>query len=117
MTAKEIAKNAFMFLDEKKAIDIKIIDISNISVIADYFIICGGSNSRQVQAIAENVEEKLGKMGVEPKSTEGYSSANWILLDYQDIIIHIFDEENRLFYDLERIWRDGSLVEKEDLEA
>ena len=115
MTAKEIAKNAFMFLDEKKAIDIKIIDISNISVIADYFIICGGSNSRQVQAIAENVEEKLGKMGVEPKSTEGYSSANWILLDYQDVIIHVFNQEQRLFYGLERIWVDGKMVEIADL--
>ena len=115
MTAKEIAKNAFMFLDEKKAIDIKIIDISNISVIADYFIIFGGSNSRQVQAIAENVEEKLGKMGVGPKSTEGYSSANWILLDYQDVIIHVFNQEQRLFYDLERIWVDGKMVEIADL--
>lgn len=115
MTAKEIAKNAFMFLDEKKAMDIKIIDISQISVIADYFIICGGSNSRQVQAIAENVEEKLGKMGVEPRSTEGYQSANWILLDYQDVIIHVFNQEQRLFYDLERIWVDGKLVEIADL--
>ena len=115
MTAKEIAKNAFMFLDEKKAIDIKIIDISQISVIADYFIICGGSNSRQVQAIAENVEEKLGKMGVVPRSTEGYQSANWILLDYQDVIIHVFNQEQRLFYDLERIWVDGKLVEIADL--
>ena len=115
MTAKEIAKNAFMFLDEKKAIDIKIIDISNVTVIADYFIICGGSNSRQVQAIADNVEEKLGKMGVIPRSTEGYQNANWVLLDYQDVIIHVFNQEQRLFYDLERIWVDGKMVEIADL--
>lgn len=115
MTAKEIAKNAFLFLDEKKAIDIKIIDISNVTVIADYFIICGGSNSRQVQAIAENAEEKLGKLGVTPRSTEGYQNANWILLDYQDVIIHVFNQEQRLFYDLERIWVDGKMVEIADL--
>ena len=108
-------KNAFLYLDEKKAIDIKIIDISKISVIADYFIICGGSNSRQVKALAENVEEKLGKAGVIPKSTEGYQNANWILLDYQDVIIHIFNQEERLFYDLERIWSDGSFVQVSDL--
>lgn len=115
MTAKEIAKNAFLFLDEKKAIDIKIIDISNVTVIADYFIICGGSNSRQVQALADNVEEKLGKMGVIPRSSEGYQNANWILLDYQDVIIHIFNQEQRLFYDLERIWVDGKMLEIADL--
>ena len=115
MNPKEIAKNAFLYLDEKKAIDIKIIDISKISVIADYFIICGGSNSRQVKALAENVEEKLGKAGVIPKSTEGYQNANWILLDYQDVIIHIFNQEERLFYDLERIWSDGSFVQVSDL--
>lgn len=115
MNSNEIAKNAFMFLDEKQAIDIKIIDISKISVIADYFIICGGSNTRQVKAIAENVEEKLGKMGVVPRSTEGYQNANWILLDYHDVIIHIFNQEERLFYDLERIWVDGQFVEIADL--
>ena len=115
MNSKEIAKKAFLYLDEKKAIDIKIIDISKISVIADYFIICGGSNSRQVKALAENVEEKLGKAGVIPKSTEGYQNANWILLDYQDVIIHIFNQEERLFYDLERIWSDGSFVQVSDL--
>ena len=115
MNSKEIAKNAFLYLDEKKAIDIKIIDISKISVIADYFIICGGSNSRQVKALAENVEEKLGKAGVIPRSTEGYQNANWILLDYQDVIIHIFNQEERLFYDLERIWSDGSFVQVSDL--
>jgi len=115
MNSRDIAKNAFMFLDEKKAIDIKIIDISKISVIADYFIICGGSNSRQVKAIAENVEEKLGKLDVVPKSTEGYQNANWILLDYHDVIIHVFNQEERLFYDLERIWVDGQFIEIADL--
>ena len=91
------------------------IDISKISVLADYFIIAGGNNIRQIQSIADNVEEKLGKAGVAPKSMEGYNTSNWILMDYRDIIIHIFNQEERLFYDLERIWADGTTVEAADL--
>lgn len=116
MDSKELARKAFLYLDEKKAIDIKVIDISKISVIADYFIITGGSNERQVKAIADNVEEKLGKEGVIAKSIEGYHNANWILMDYGDVIIHIFNQEDRLFYDLERIWMDGQSVEVADLQ-
>lgn len=115
MNSKEIARKAFLLLDEKKAIDIKVIDISKISVIADYFIITGGTNERQVKALADNVEEKLGKEGIVPKSIEGYHNANWILMDYGDVIIHIFNQEDRLFYDLEKIWMDGQSVEIADL--
>lgn len=115
--SKEMAKIAVAALEEKKAKDVKILDISDISVLADYFIIASGSNRNQVQAMADEVQEKLYKAGFESRQVEGYQTANWILMDYQDIIIHIFDEENRLFYDLERIWRDGSLVEKADLEV
>lgn len=115
--SKDMAKIAVNALEEKKAKDLKLLDISDVSVLADYFIIASGSNRNQVQAMADEVEEKLGKAGFTPKQVEGYQTANWILMDYQDIIIHIFDEENRLFYDLERIWRDGNLVEKVDLEA
>lgn len=116
-SSKEMAKIAVSALEEKKAKDLKLLDISDVSVLADYFIIASGSNRNQVQAMADEVEERLGKEGHTPKQVEGYQTANWILMDYQDIIIHIFDEENRLFYDLERIWRDGNLVEKVDLEA
>ncbi|MCI9601397.1 MAG: ribosome silencing factor [Lachnospiraceae bacterium] len=115
--SKEMAKIVVNALEEKKAKDLKLLDISDVSVLADYFVIASGSNHNQVQAMADEVEEKLGKAGFTPKQVEGYQTANWILMDYQDIIIHIFDEENRLFYDLERIWRDGNLVEKVDLEA
>ena len=104
--SKEMAKIAVAALEEKKAKDIKILDISGVSVLADYFIIASGSNRNQVQAMADEAQEKLYKAGYEAKQVEGYQTANWI-----------FDEENRLFYDLERIWRDGSLVEKADLEA
>ena len=115
MTSKELAKLACDALDDKKALEIKVIDIHEVSVIADYFIIASGTNHNQVQAMADNVDETLGRAGYEPKQIEGYQNANWILMDYRDIVIHIFDEENRLFYDLERIWRDGTVVEVEDL--
>ena len=115
MTSREVAKKACSYLDEKKAVDIKIIDISKISIVADYFIIAGASNSRQVKALADNVEEKLGKEGVVPNHIEGYQSAKWILMDYNDVIIHVFNQEERLFYDLERIWTDGQVIEMADL--
>lgn len=114
MTSKELAKLACDALDDKKALEIKVINIENVSTLADYFIIASGTNHNQVQAMADNVDETLGRAGYEPKQIEGYQNANWILMDYRDIVIHIFDEENRLFYDLERIWRDGTVVEVED---
>jgi ribosome-associated protein len=113
--AKEMTALAVAALEDKKALDIKILDISDISTIADYFIIASGSNRNQVQAMADSVDEALGRAGHEVKNTEGYQNANWILMDFGDIIVHLFDEENRLFYDIERIWRDGKLVEKENL--
>ena len=115
MTSKELAKLACDALDDKKALEIKVINIENVSTLADYFIIASGTNHNQVQAMADNVDETLGRAGYEPKQIEGYQNANWILMDYRDIVIHIFDEENRLFYDLERIWRDRTVVEVEDL--
>lgn len=115
MTSKELAKLACDALDDKKALEIKVINIENVSTLADYFIIASGTNHNQVQAMADNVDETLGRAGYEPKQIEGYQNTNWILMDYRDIVIHIFDEENRLFYDLERIWRDGTVVEVEDL--
>lgn len=110
MTAKEITVTAFKALEDKKGEEITVIDISEISVMADYFIIVGGSNKNQVQALADNVSDELEKLDVHPKHIEGYSSANWILLDYGDVIIHVFNQEDRLFYDLERIWKDGKNI-------
>lgn len=115
--AKQMALTAFHALEEKKALDVRILDISRITVLADYFLIASGSNRNQVQAMVDEVEEELAKTGFRPKQIEGYQTANWVLLDYGDIIIHIFDEENRLFYDLERIWRDGSVIAPEDLRS
>lgn len=107
MNAKEMVKLAYEALSDKKGSDIKIIDIRDVTVIADYFIIADGSNPNQVQAMADNVQEVLGRAGCECRQIEGYQNANWILLDYRDVIVHIFCREDRLFYDLERIWRDG----------
>ena len=110
-TEKMMAQIACKAIDDKKGQDIKIIDIRNVSVIADYFVIASGTNSNQVQAIVDNVEEQLGRAGFEAKQIEGNRNSSWILMDYGDVIVHVFDEENRLFYDLERIWRDGKVLE------
>lgn len=112
---KDMVLLAVEALEDKKAEDICIIDISEVSVLADYFIIAGGNNSSQLQAMSDAVDEKLGKSGYPLKQIEGYNSANWILQDFGDIIVHIFDRENRLFYDLERIWKDGKIVDIDDL--
>lgn len=113
--SKEMANIAYKALEEKKAEDIRIIDISEISVIADYFIIASGSNPNQLQAMQENVDEQLYKAGYRAKQVEGNQRSSWILMDYNDIIVHIFSQEDRLFYDLERIWRDGKDIAPEEL--
>ena len=114
-TVKKMAGIAIQALEDKKAEEIRVIDISQVSVLADYFIIANGTNISQIQALADEVEEKLGRAGYPLKQIEGYDHANWVLLDFGDIIIHIFDKENRLFYDLERIWRDGKTIEPDML--
>ena len=113
--AKQTAKLALEALEDKKSNGCPHSGHYPCFYPADYFMIASGSNRNQVQAMADNVEEVLGKAGVHPKQIEGYQTANWILMDYGDVVIHIFDEENRLFYDLERIWRDGKVVEKEEI--
>lgn len=111
----KMAKIAYEALEEKKGEDIKIIDISEISVMADYFVIANGMNMSQVQALVDNVEEKLHKAGFEMKRMEGNRSSTWVLLDFGDVVIHVFDSEDRLFYDLERIWSDGKVISVDEL--
>ena len=101
----EMAKLACHALDEKKGKDIKVIDIHEV------FVIASASNQNQVQAMVDNVDETLGKAGFEAKQIEGTRNSSWVLMDYGDMIVHVFDEENRLFYDLERIWRDGKVLD------
>lgn len=115
--SKEMTKLAIAALEDKKANDVRVIDIAGVSVIADYFVIASGSNTNQVQAMADSVREALGRAGHEPRQVEGYGSANWILMDYNDIIVHIFSDESRTFYDLERVWRDGKEVSVGEFET
>ena len=115
MTSKELTKLAVAALEDRKAEDVTVIDISEISPIADYFIIANGTNQNQLQAMRDAADEALYKAGVKVKQIEGNQSSTWILMDYGDIIIHIFSKEDRLFYDLERTWRDGKVVDVSDL--
>ena len=111
---KEMAQLACKAIDDKKGKDIKVIDIHEVSVIADYFVIASASNQNQAQAIVDNVEEQLGRAGFEAKQVEGTRNSSWVLMDYGDMIVHVFDEENRMFYDLERIWRDGKVLDMDE---
>ena len=112
-TAQEMAAIVYKALDDKKAFDIKILDIKKISAVADYFVIADGTNKNQVQAMCDSVEEEMHKGVYSLYSVEGYSQGGWILLDYYDIIVHIFSDEARRFYDIERIWNDAADVTKD----
>ena len=111
MTDEEILRIAVKAIDSKRGENIRIIKIDELTVIADYFVIANGSSSTQVKALADEVEFKLSQAGLEPRRTEGYQGANWIVLDYIDVVIHIFHKETRDFYDLERLWQDGVEVD------
>ena len=104
--SKEMARIAYNALSDKKGEDIKIIDITGISVLADYFIIATGNSDSQVNALVENVEEELHKAGYALKQREGQTSGNWVLLDFGDIIVHVFGREKPLCYGLGEIWKD-----------
>lgn len=95
---------AYRAAESKKALDIKILNLVGISSFTDYFLVCSGTNPRQNHAISDEIGEQLAKLGYKPISTEGYESANWILMDYGDFLVHIFSTEARSFYDLERLW-------------
>jgi ribosome-associated protein len=101
----------------KKAADISILRLDEqASGFTDYFVVCSGANPRQVQAIADEVDEKLSATGVEPSHREGYNQADWVLLDYVDFVVHIFSESARKFYDLERLWKTATRLQLADLE-
>ena len=115
MKSNDMAKLAVAALEDHKAEDISVIDIREVSPIADYFIIASGNNQNQLQAMRDAADEALYKAGIKVQQVEGNQNSTWILMDYNDIIIHIFSKEDRLFYDLERIWRDGVPVDKASL--
>lgn len=112
----EAVKVAFNAIDDKMGVDIKVLDISEISPIADYFIIASATNSSQLRALAEYVEEELHKKcNIEKIHSEGTQTKSWILLDFNDIIVHLFNQEDREFYNLERIWADAKEIALETL--
>lgn len=113
MTSLETAKMAVKALDSKKALDIKVIKIQDISAIADYFVIATGTSSTHVKALADEVEAQLDEAGISVSHVEGYRSNSWILLDYVDVIVHVFSDEAREYYDLERLWQDGEIIDIE----
>ena len=113
--SREMAKTACRALSEKKAEDLRVIEISEISPLADYFIIATGSNTNQIQAMVDAVDEALTKEEHQVKQIEGNRNSSWVLMDYGDIIVHVFSQEDRLFYNLEKIWTDGKRIEVEDL--
>ncbi len=102
---------AFHAADSKKAIGIKILDLRAVTSFTDYFVICSGSNPRQNHAISDEIGARLAELGEKPSSTEGYESASWILMDYGDFVVHIFSEDARQYYDLERLWSMAEAVE------
>lgn len=115
MNSFEIIKFAAKVLNNKKAIDIKVIDISNISYLCDYFLICNGTGNIQVKALVDELDFKLSNKNINYKRREGYTASNWVVLDYGDVIVHIFDTITREFYNLERLWYDGKIIEAKDI--
>ena len=113
--SKKMCKLAYDALDDKQGMDIKVLDIHDISVLADYFIIAHGNNPNHVQALIDAVDDSLSKDGYTVKSIEGYQTGSWILMDAERIIVHVFHKDARLFYDLERIWSDGRIIDPAEL--
>jgi ribosome-associated protein len=108
---KEAAMLAAKVLIEKKAEDVVVLDISSISVLADYFVIATGKSSIHVKALSDEVEEKLLESGCRIRGKEGYEEARWVLIDFFDVIVHVFDEDSRDYYDLERLWSDAVRID------
>ncbi|MCD8077729.1 MAG: ribosome silencing factor [Lachnospiraceae bacterium] len=115
--SEKMLKIAYDALDEKKASDITVIDIAGVSTIADYYVITNGENPSHVQALVENVQEKMYKSGYACRSLEGFKAANWVLMDYGDIVVNVFSRDDRRWFDLERIWRDGRFLDASEIEA
>lgn len=115
MTVNEMTKVIYDAIDDKIGQDISIINIGAVSSLCDYFVIATAGSQRQVKAIADNVEDELTKLGIEARGKEGYETQTWVLLDYGDVIVHIFNEEQRGFYNLEKLWKDAPYVDVDTL--
>ena len=111
MSQKEILAKIVKTLDSKKAEEIDVIGITKLTIIADYFVIATGTSTTHTKSLADEVEYQLKEIGITPTRTEGYAGANWIILDYADIVVHIFYKETRQYYSLEKLWADGEKVD------
>ncbi|SFL25192.1 ribosome silencing factor [Halanaerobium salsuginis] len=110
LTIKETALLAAEAADDKKAFEIEVLDVQGLTVIADYFVICSANSDKQVRAVAHAIEDKLSEAGIEPRRVAGMNEARWVLLDYADIIVHVFQKREREYYDLERLWADAESI-------
>ncbi|MGN0550417.1 MAG: ribosome silencing factor [Acutalibacteraceae bacterium] len=115
MTSLETAMLAAKALDSKKGADIKVIKVGDVSILSDYIVIATGRSSTQVKALSEEVEEKLDEAGISVSHIEGHRSNSWVLLDYIDVVVHIFSDEAREYYNLERLWQDGEDIDISDI--
>ena len=115
VTVENMTKQICEAISDKLGKDIAVLNIGKVSSLCDYFIIASGSTARQVKAIADSVEDAMSEIGIEARGKEGRDTQSWILLDYGDVMVHIFDEESRSFYNLERLWRDGKEVDVDTL--
>lgn len=111
--AGKMAELAYRALEDKKGENIQILEVGEVSVICDYFIIANGNNPSQITALVDSVDEKLAKAGMPAPRIEGHQNSSWVLMDYGDIIVHVFSKEDREFYNLERIWADCKKIEIE----
>lgn len=111
MTSLELAKEAAKKLNEKKGMDIRIIRVNDISSLADYFVFATGTSNTHVNALEDELEFHLKQIGVTPHHIEGYRSNSWVLVDYGNVIVHIFTDESRKYYDLDRLWQDGEEID------
>jgi len=113
---KRQVSEAITACQEKKAEQITVLELEKESgAFTDYFVVCSGTNPRQIQAISDEVEERLEKAGLRPNNVEGYKQAEWVLLDYVDFVVHVFSEQARKYYDLERLWKSAKKLEAVDL--
>lgn len=115
--SKEVAIGAARAASAKQGEDVVILDVRDLIVITDYFVIASGSSDRQVKTLFEEIEKALKELGVRPVRREGESDARWVLLDYVDVVVHVFADEDREYYDLERLWRDAPRVPWEESDA
>ena len=107
MQPRELCAQVVRSLDRHKAAEIRVLHVTELTSLADYFVIAEGTSSTQVKALTDYVEEELAEQGVTPLRTEGYQSSQWILQDYGTVIVHVFQKDTRAFYDLELLWKDG----------